>query len=230
MVWSTSLRLRRQTKCQRFGLWISRAMIALFFAGCLVCVPPSDAEDTSGKRIETDPTQASMSQYSWYDGLRERKVWLNPSLVVEFYPIDKNIRFKRIAGGQLRVVEDTSPSLRIWKVENTTLDLTLRDLRNSPSMGQISPMFQDLPDSVGIKRALPGGVIVWFNSNWSDAQVMEWSQEQGLSIVKKIDIGPQVYLIETAAGLASLETANRINQSGEVESATPNWWVDMHPQ
>jgi hypothetical protein len=204
-------------------------MIALLFAGCLVCVPPSEAEDTSSKRIETVPTQVSMSQYSWFDGRKERKVWLNPSLIVEFYPIDESIRFKQVADGQLWVVEDASPYMRIWQVENTTWEVTLRDLRNSPSMGQISPMFQDLPHPGGRKRALPGGIIVWFNPHWSDAQVMEWSQEQGLTIVKKINIGPQVYLIETAPGLASLETANRINQSGEVEAASPNWWVKMHP-
>ena len=76
-------------------------------------------------------------------------------------------------------------------------------------------------------RALPGGIIVAFKPDWTEARVIAWAAQQGLPIASKLEIGPNVYVLNTDAGLAALAAANRIRAGGEVVSAQPNWWVEV---
>ena len=39
-------------------------------------------------------------------------------------------------------------------------------------------------------------------------------------------LGERAWLVEAAAGLASLELANRLAGTGAFASASPNWWVE----
>jgi hypothetical protein len=76
-------------------------------------------------------------------------------------------------------------------------------------------------------RALPGNIIVYLNPAWDDAAVKAWASKQQLEIIKKLEIGPNIYLIKTAPGLESLNTANALYKSGEVVAAFPDWWKQV---
>jgi hypothetical protein len=53
-----------------------------------------------------------------------------------------------------------------------------------------------------------------------------WSVAQRLLILEKLGGIKNTYLIESEPGLASIATANRIYESGQVVSSTPNWWKE----
>jgi hypothetical protein len=48
-----------------------------------------------------------------------------------------------------------------------------------------------------------------------------------LEIVKKLEIGPNIYVIKTGTGLEALDTANALYKSGEVKAAFPDWWQEV---
>ena len=54
-----------------------------------------------------------------------------------------------------------------------------------------------------------------------------WAGKRKLEIVKKLEIGPNIYLIKTGPGLEALETANALYRSGEVKAALPDWWQEV---
>ncbi len=90
----------------------------------------------------------------------------------------------------------------------------------------VSPVFHDGGSATGRLMALPGGVLVNFKPDWTAQQVSDWAAAKGLAVDKKLSIGQNWYLIKSAPGQASLDLANQIHQSGDVISATPNWWKD----
>jgi hypothetical protein len=76
-------------------------------------------------------------------------------------------------------------------------------------------------------RALPGNIIVYLDPQWNEAAVNNWLNTRKLEIVKKLEIGPNIYVIKTGSGLEALETANALARSGEVKAAFPNWWEEV---
>lgn len=82
-----------------------------------------------------------------------------------------------------------------------------------------SPVFVD---AAGNPRALPGGVIVTFAAPLADAQAL--SRIEGAGAIAERRIGPRSWLVQTASGMAALETSDALRASGRFESVEPNWW------
>lgn len=91
----------------------------------------------------------------------------------------------------------------------------------------VSPVFHDGGSPAGRLMALPGGVLVNFKTAWTEQQVNNWAATKGLAVDKKLAIGENWYVIKSAPGQASLDLANQIQLSGEVVSASPNWWKEV---
>lgn len=88
----------------------------------------------------------------------------------------------------------------------------------------MSPVYREGNSPAGRMMALPGGVLVKLAPEWTDAQVRAWMGSKGLSVRQRMNIAGHWYVVESPAGNASLELANALQQSGEVLSASPNWW------
>lgn len=114
-----------------------------------------------------------------------------------------------ISDGFVRVYRVTAPALRA----------------PSTSITGKSPVFREGTSPAGRLMALPGGVIVQFQAEWTTEQIDDWIASHGYAIRQKLGIRGQWYVLDSPAGLASLEMANTIHESGEVVSATPNWWI-----
>lgn len=100
-------------------------------------------------------------------------------------------------------------------------------LRESPGqLKDVSPALQSpvLRDESGRARALPGGVVVTFAGAPDDAAARALLARHGETAVRRLPSG--AWLVETPAGLVSLEVANRLAASGAFASAQPNWWVE----
>lgn len=107
-----------------------------------------------------------------------------------------------------------------------------RDSEKSPAglPDGVSPVLRDA-GAPGRPRALPGGVIVTLKSapagndaGARHAQALAQLAAAGLQPLRALDPGARRWLVASPPGLASLELANRLHESGEFAAAAPNWW------
>jgi hypothetical protein len=179
---------------------------------------------TRGVETATPLTQS----YTWYDGEREQTVWINPALVAEFNPstTEDKSALKQVQPSA-RALPGKGAGMRLWQLDGATAPAgMMRSLNTGHPQGKYSPVLHDTPSSAGRMRALPGNIIVYFNPTWSEAQISAWIGSRGLNVVKKLDIGTNIYIIKTDPGLAALELANTLYRSGEVVAAFPDWWQE----
>jgi hypothetical protein len=186
------------------------------------------AAHAMGGKPPAEKSAASAVSYTWHDGERERTAYLNPALVAEFgLQSPEQSAVKRAHPGAA-LEPGKFGAVRLWRLDATaSAERALRDARALDPAGKYSPVFQDSAAGEARKRALPGNVIVTFKPEWSEAQVHAWVAAQGLAIARKLEIGPNVYVLKTEPGLVALETANRIRAGGEVVAAMPDWWQEF---
>lgn len=194
----------------------------LSFALSLNVACATDSKMTMSKSIPL--TQA----YAWYDGDREQQAWLNPRVVAEFNPGPQGESAMKGAHSGARVLptKHKQAVIRLWQLDNTA-ETAIRSLKASHPQGNYSAVLHDGPASTGRMRALPGNVIVYLDPQWGEAAVNNWLSTRKLEIVKKLEIGPNIYVIKTGPGLEALETANALYRSGEVKAAFPDWWQEV---
>lgn len=120
----------------------------------------------------------------------------------------------------LRVDPDWVADFRGSKPEFERRETSAHSAKSSGPAPGVSPV---LRDESGDPRALPGGVIVRLR----DADLADPRRaliEAGLEPVRAIDPQQRTWLVASAAGLESLELANRLHESGRFAVVTPNWW------
>lgn len=142
------------------------------------------------------------------DGASTRSATLQADMMAEFAPLP--------AAGA-RNASGNTPFVTLHKI--------LPNQRTAPLGAHQSPVFREGSSPAGRLMALPGGVIVNFSADWSDADVSAWISGHGYHTRQRLPITGQWYVIDTPAGRAALQTAQAIQSTGEVVSATPNWWM-----
>lgn len=144
----------------------------------------------------------------YQDGASRRSATLQSDWVAEFAP---------------------APSPGARAASGDTAFVTLRKVspnQRAAALGaRQSPVFREGNSPAGRLMALPGGVIVNFKAEWTDAEVSAWIASHGYQIRQRLQITGQWYVIDTLAGRMALQTAHAIQATGEVVSATPNWWM-----
>lgn len=185
---------------------------------------------TPTKRAMTKAGQLTQS-YVWYDGNRQHTVWLNPQVVAEFNPSRQGMAVAKSADANAKMLsmKHSQAGVRLWQMNNTG-DAAIRSLARGNPAGKYSPVFHDGSNSGAAMRALPGNIIVYLNPTWDKATVDNWVKSHKLEVVKKLEIGPNIYVIKTAPGLEALNTANALYLSGEVAAAFPDWWQEVSPR
>lgn len=163
----------------------------------------------------------------WYDGDLRRTVWVDADLSAEFTSPTADGHGDTAPGlDQPMPAPVRQAGIRFWKVGQATRPDEVAVRLSASPLRRFSPVFRDTPSGGGPMRALPGGVIVYLDPNLPPAEIDAWLIRYSPNVVRRLPIGPHVYLIDTPPGLESLETANRIHESGEVIAATPNWWTE----
>ena len=147
----------------------------------------------------------------WYDNGYPREVWIDPDLVVEF----------NTANASHNRAMPTAPAARILRRSEI-------EGRRASAAGRTSPVLRDTPG--GAIRALPGNVLLQLDPRWTAAQVSSWLSAQGLSEVARLPIASNVVVVHSPPGLAALELANRLQETGEVRWAQPDWWQPLVPR
>lgn len=202
---------------------IGNTLTTLLFASLslnVACAPVSKVQVNNASSL----TQA----YVWYDGNREHKVWMNPKIVADFSTgVDKQNAIKAAnPGATLLQMRNKQAGVRLWQMDNTG-DIAVRGLKADNPSGKYSPVFHDSPSSASSMRALPGNIIITLDPAWDAAAVSAWLKKRNMEVVKKLEIGTNIYVIKTGPGLEALETANILYKSGEVKAAFPDWWQEV---
>jgi hypothetical protein len=190
---------------------------------------PSGAMGADRAVVSTPRAASQLSQsYTWYDGNREEKVWLNPQVVAEFNPGKQSLVSAKSVDVNAKPLSAkySKGSVRLWQMNNSG-DVALRSLTTNNPVGKYSPVFHTSSNTSGSMRALPGNIIVYLNPTWDATTVANWVKSKKLEVVKKLEIGPNIYVIKTAPGLEALNTANELYLSGEVSAAFPDWWQEV---
>lgn len=137
---------------------------------------------------------AAQNRY-WYDGSETRALWLDPVWVADFS----------------KLPADPASVLRLSGSSQAT-DRVL------------SPVFRDSAQAEGTMRALPGGVLLRFRANQGPSDRQSLATKHGLRMIREIGSAGRLWLVQAGPGLESLDLANRLHESGDFESASPNWW------
>lgn len=184
----------------------------------------------AGSKNTPSKTVKLQQAYIWYDGQQEQQIWLNPGLVAEFHTDDSYPTTSAVKS----VYADAVPvpkyhgAVRLWQLSGGVhSEKAIQTLSATDQTGKYSPVLHDGPTTTGRMRALPGNVIVYLNPAWDSEAVNAWVSQHQLEIVKKLEIGTNIYIIKTGPGLESLNTANALYRSGEVVAAFPDWWEEV---
>ncbi len=165
--------------------------------------------------------------YYWYDGGQKKPLLMDAGLVAEFgVPPYGESAVKKAEPGATRV-QIRGGGAAIWRV-GSSKDILAKSADLKPGTGGVSPVFREARGQTGAILSLPGNVIVFFKSDWTDGKVTAWLAANKLEIVNKLNLGKTAYVLKSGPGLASLNLANKLQESGEVESAAPNWWRPLH--
>jgi hypothetical protein len=203
---------------------ITFALVTFFCAtSAMSVVTPQGLQKGSVSKA----TELSQS-YTWYEGGTAHQVWLNPGLVAEFNPSTKGAKAVKSVSPAATQLSSQSVrgGIRIWNLDNGAA-VSARSFSVAHPSGAYSPVFHDDATDSGRMRALPGNVIVTLNPDWNAAAVNDWLAKRKLKSLKKLNNGKNVFLIQSAPGLDALNLANELQSSGEVVSASPDWWKEV---
>lgn len=198
--------------------------------------PPAQGAATSGRTVQTpaqeprelgDKSQRAENDLTrsveYYDGESKRTVWLSNELLAELEPSEDG----RARVLQLDSAAEQRPEpqlgVRLWRVraaqgvEEASREMTRDALR-------FSVVLHDSASSRSPLSALPGGVVATFPAGWDRARIDAWSAARGLGATEPVVAEANMFLLASAPGLASIELANRLHESGELVACTPNVW------
>lgn len=169
-------------------------------------VPESESK-TPGKTgaPEVSPKGPPTGQvYTWDDGGRTRRAYLQADLVVS--------TDGAIAAAEAEVGRTVGgPIVRIAEGSRTDDGL---------------PVFRS---QSGALMTLPGGVLLVFDAQWTKAQTDAFFASRGIAMDRLSPLGeiPNGFVVETEPGFPSLELAKSLAGLAGVRLSSPNWWREL---
>jgi hypothetical protein len=155
-----------------------------------------------------DKAAASGASHVTHDGGSARQLWIDDARVVEF-PAD---------GGR-PAIRAAQPGELDSQARNGRPDAKASAGTTAGASPAVSPLFKD---AAGQPRALAGGVIVGLTEALPPEEASARLAADGLTPVRQINA--RMWLVESPVGLASLDLANRLQESGRYDFVQPNWW------
>jgi hypothetical protein len=179
----------------------------------------------------------SLPTHVWYDGEEERKLWIDSDLLAEFEPAIHGRDKQSTTSAVISAYPDALSvpvkygALKLWRLGSAvnSQSAALQLKRTHPS-NRYSPVMHDGPGAAGRMRALPGNIIVYLRPEWDGNAVNAWIGRHKFTVIRKLENGPNIYIIKTNPGIEALTIANTLYKSGEVVAAFPDWWEEISAQ
>jgi hypothetical protein len=173
---------------------------------------------------------AGFVERHWYDGARQRTVWMAPNEVALVF--DPAAAPKTRSDAEQRAARST-PGAVLEKQQGLVSIIRLPDgidadgptsaLRNESGVHHASPVFYE--GGIGPDNALvlSGELIISFNAAMSDEALARFSAKYGFQLIKALDVLANTYVFDARSAGDTLALANTIFESGQVALAQPNW-------
>lgn len=175
------------------------------------------------------------AQSYYYDGERKVEIHEIPDLMaetiqsVEEVQTTENSIVKKIEP-QTNPIQQL-PGIRFWKTNPNLFIQKANQYEKSKKIRIPELETKYLPvytNQSNTKLVPTGNIIVYFPLSMTEMEVKAWSAKKGIRAKEKLPLKTKnVWLLETPSGKKSIEIANKIHESGEVESATPNFWIEF---
>ncbi len=186
---------------------------------------PTQATAILGDKSQRAPVDLTRT-LTFFDGEHERTVWISNELVAEVAPSEEGRASVLAFDTAAEVQAQPQAGLRLWRVRAPQgVDETSRALTRDAL--HFSPVVHESDSSTSPRCALPGGAVATFPAGWDRARIDTWLAAQGTRVVEPVVIEANMYLVASDPGLASIELANRLHQSGEIVACTPNFWREV---
>ncbi len=146
------------------------------------------------------PTPPEGQVYTWQDGDRTSRAFLQADLVVSQEGTVSPVGTPVARTPQGRIVQVAGAS----EVEG-------------------KPVFRS---SSGALMTLPGGVLLVFDPAWGEGETGAFFAANGIGTDRLSPLGaiPNGFVVATEPGFASLELANALAGQDGVKLSSPNWW------
>ena len=136
--------------------------------------------------------------------------------------------------GESFTYHDGDAERTVWLVLQEPLSRAAGTGTASDASGEqlMSPGTPVFVSESGSRMTLPGGVVLLLDTAWSAGDVESFFAANEISLDRVSELGwiGNGFLVETEAGLASLELANVLATQQGVESSSPNWARELVPQ
>jgi len=219
-------------------------MLALLSLGCTTreaAPPPASASpgarppslgstvqagaDVRGGANGKGAAPALSETVEYWDGATRRKLWLSENLVAEFEPGDAGREAVRAQDPAAEVVEQPQKSVRLWRLSAAAKPDAVAKAASGSSL-RLSVVLHDGPSPDLPMRALPGGVLATFPTDWDRAKIDAWLGARGLHVQgDAVVAAANMMLVATAPGLDAIRVADELHATGELVDAEPNFWM-----
>lgn len=173
------------------------------------------------------PVAVNATPLKYYDGERWRELYVSSNEVAEFVAPNVTQESPIRSASPGATLLESKGQVKFWRIgEGQDAQVLTRSLATQKQPANVSPVFHRSALGGG-RMALGGGVVVRLPTAWGAAEVDHWASRWQLTIERRLSPDRNLYVIASLPGMAALELANKMQESGEVESATPQWWVEV---
>jgi hypothetical protein len=170
----------------------------------------------SQKKSSKEQSQMNFEVFEYTDHNQKIQIKKVPEIFIEFH--SSNPELAKSNTDDFIVLEEKK-NAKIMKKKLS--DPSAKTNKNNPLPRNVSEAFLD---GNGTMIGLPGGVLLHLEPTWTESDVQSWLSQNSLQLIRKQDISGNWVVVESPAGLGSLELANRLKGKLGVISATPNLW------
>ena len=159
--------------------------------------------------------------YYWYDGKEKKRIVLERERWVEF----GGAHSREPSAQKKQWLEKRFGEIRVYRFPvHSGQSKSVSNFSAKQSAADDGTQYSELFKGRGGVKALPGGIIISFKTDWSEQKIKEWALQHNVRINKSLIKQLNLWLIDSPSGIKTLELANKITEQGEVNYATPNWW------
>jgi len=222
---------------------IAAVIICLAVFGAPAHSGPLTSGKPASKAITDKIQQNSWKVITWNNGKRDVTRWLNPEEYAEFYVPDnstKNSTEKLRISSATALRNANSQQVKkhgittIWRADpqqvNTIVSRSPADIvgaaPNTEPPLRVSPVFHSSPHSNSPRMALPGNIIIRFQSNMTVENIDTWLTRQGLLKVRNLPGDGLTVVVKSEPGMAALNLVEQLSSQAEIDEISPNWWSE----
>lgn len=157
----------------------------------------------------------------WQSGQKKHCLEIIPDKIIEFSPGGTS-SFKALNKTIDGHIINSKHGYKIWKITQTGARSAIAKGRMPEKYkGHVSHLFKDRSKRL---RALPGGIIVYFDTTWDRKKINTWAAKRGVTIIRQFSSYYNSYLIGSEPGIKTLDLSNKLNSEKGVIKSIPNWW------